>query len=384
MFLAACLILAGLALFCALWLPGRRGARAEDREAALLALYRARRDELAAEATDSAVEAELHADLDAALLDDWREEDKASPSKSNARAGTVVAALCAVVLAGAVYWRIGDPTAQNLVGVQAVLHGDLSEEELTGWRERLSARVRAKPDDAQSWYLKGLVGLQTADYTSAAEAFARAHAIQGEDPSIDMYWLQARYMASGGRLDGTSVKIAERLLKANPGNAMVLELLAVERFRAADYPEALSLLNRALSASRNVERQVALVQMMDQVRVHMGNEGPGINVAVDAAEGAPKEGTVFVIARPVGGGMPFAVVRRPALLLPFEVRLDDHVSMNPAMPLSTTQEVEVVVRLSRSGQAMAADGDWQWQSKALAVADGETVDLTASLRPPST
>ena len=85
MFLAACLILAGLALFCALWLPGRRGARAEDREAALLALYRARRDELAAEATDSAVEAELHADLDAALLDDWREEDKASPSKSNAR-----------------------------------------------------------------------------------------------------------------------------------------------------------------------------------------------------------------------------------------------------------------------------------------------------------
>ncbi len=382
MFVVGCVLLAILAFAFAVW----RGAdrQEEDRQAALLALYRARKTELEAEVADAGAAAELREDLDAALLDDWTDVPTASEGHRVAAVWSVTAALAAVVLAGVVYWRIGDPTAGDLVGVQAVLHGDLEPAELELWGERLADRVRARPQDAQSWYLKGLVGLQSEDYSAAAEAFSQANAIQGNDPSIDMYWLQARYMASNGRLDGLSVKIAERLLESNPGNATVLELLAIERFRAADYPQALSLLNRALSGSRSVERQVALVQMMDQVRVHMTpGDGPGIDVAVRAVEGAPTDATVFVVARPVGGGMPFAVVRRPALLLPFDVRLDDYVSMNPAMPLSSTSQVEVVVRLSRSGQAMAAAGDWQWISAPIDLSAGEAGTLEAVLEPPA-
>jgi cytochrome c-type biogenesis protein CcmH len=382
MFIVGCILLALLAFVFAVWRGAER--QEDDRQAALLALYRARKEELEAEVAEAGAVAELREDLDAALLDDWVDTPQTGQGGRAAATWTVAAAIVAVLLAGVVYWRIGDPTAGDLIGVQAVLHGDLEAAELELWGDRLGARVRARPQDAQSWYLKGLVGLQTADYSAAAEAFAQANAIQGNDPSIDMYWLQARYMAANGRLDGLSVKIAERLLEANPGNATVLELLAVERFRAADYPQALSLLNRALSGSRNVERQVALVQMMDQVRVHMpAGEGPGINVAVRAASGAPTDATVFVVARPVGGGMPFAVVRRPALLLPFDVRLDDYVSMNPALPLSSTQQVEVVVRLSRSGQAMAAAGDWQWTSAPVDLSAGEAPALEAVLEPPA-
>lgn len=382
MFIVACVLLAVLAFAFAVW-RGRE-ALVDDRQAALLALYRARRDELEAEVADAGAAAELREDLDAALLDDWVDDTQGGDSRKAAATWSMAAALVAVLLSGVVYWRIGDPTAGGLVGVQAVLHGELEADELALWADRLAARLRARPQDAQSWYLKGLVGLQSSDYSAAAEAFSQANAIQGNDPSIDMYWLQARYMAANGRLDGLSVKIAERLLEANPGNATVLELLAVERFRAADYPQALSLLNRALSGSRNVERQVALVQMMDQVRVHMTpGEGPGIDVAVRAASGAPADATVFVVARPVGGGMPFAVVRRPALLLPFDVRLDDYVSMNPAMPLSSTSQVEVVVRLSRSGQAMAAAGDWQWVSPPIDLSAGEAGPLEAVLEPPA-
>ncbi|MFW6094734.1 MAG: c-type cytochrome biogenesis protein CcmI/CycH, partial [Pseudomonadota bacterium] len=94
------------------------------------------------------------------------------------------------------------------------------------------------------------------------------------------------------------------------------------------------------------------------------------------------DGTGFVIARPPGGGMPYAVVRRPAGALPLEVRLDDDASMTRERSLSDAQEVEVVVRLSRSGRPTASPGDWEWRSDVLEPAGrGEPVRLEARLAP---
>ena len=93
---------------------------------------------------------------------------------------------------------------------------------------------------------------------------------------------------------------------------------------------------------------------------------------------------MFVIARPPGGGMPYAVVRRPARLLPLDVTLDDTVSMSPARPLSGAEAFEVVVRLSRSGTAAPAPGDWEWRSDVLRTGElGSAAELDARLRPPA-
>ena len=80
--------------------------------------------------------------------------------------------------------------------------------------------------------------------------------------------------------------------------------------------------------------------------------------------------------------MPYAVVKRPAFMLPFEVRLDDIVSMSPARKLSDAEGFEVVVRLSSSGAAMAAPGDWQWQSALLNTRSPQSAPLNAVLSPP--
>jgi hypothetical protein len=80
--------------------------------------------------------------------------------------------------------------------------------------------------------------------------------------------------------------------------------------------------------------------------------------------------------------MPYAVVRRPANLLPLSVRLDDTVSMSRELQLSDASEFEVVVRLSRAGAPTAAPGDWEWRSEVLQVADlTEPVRLKADLAP---
>ena len=123
---------------------------------------------------------------------------------------------------------------------------------------------------------------------------------------------------------------------------------------------------------------------MRAAREDLGNLDPSVDVAIELAGEAPRGATLFVIARPVGGGMPFAVVRRPALGFPVSVRLDDAVSMNPTQALSSADTVEVAVRISLSGTPAAHPGDWEWRSAPINLAEvDEPVQLQAVLTPPS-
>jgi len=248
----------------------------------------------------------------------------------------------------------------------------------------LESRVDARPEDAESRYLYGHVLLKQQRYARAAEAFAKAHELVGDDLAIESYWLQARYLAAKGEVDEQSVSIAERILERDPGNVPVLQLMSVHHARNGNFKASLQLLNRALGVVRDDESRATLLAFMEQVRVHVPPELPAIEVDVKVAKGAPAQATVFVIARPVGGGIPYAVERRPVAMLPFQVRLDDLASMNPANLLSAAQQVEVVVRLSLSGQPAAAPGDWEWRSEPVQIAGMQQLArLAAFLSPPA-
>jgi cytochrome c-type biogenesis protein CcmH len=55
--------------------------------------------------------------------------------------------------------------------------------------------------------------------------------------------------------------------------------------------------------------------------------------------------------------MPLAVARHRVSELPLDVRLTDAMAMMPAMKLSSFPSVEVIARVSKSGQAAAQAGD---------------------------
>lgn len=372
-----------------------------DRDpATVAALYQDRLTELRGEMSGGMV-AEgdrevLEAELGASLLSDVdtsgtaAEPVESAPPEAATQSSSLALGLATAVLLIAlsvlVYSVVGDPQAMSLAGAEAVFELDPARDqaELNQWREQLVSRVDRKPGDAKSWYLLGHVDLRLARFNSAAEAFAMAREAHGDDPSIDVFWLQARYMAAGGVLDATSRGIADRVLATNPNQPLVLEMYAIDAYRREAYQESVSLLNRALSNPLNGSHRSSLESGFNQARERLGVLPGTVDVAIESAADVPGGMTLFVIARPVGGGMPFAVVRRPADALPRTVRLDDAVSMNPAAPLSGAVEVEIVVRLSRSGTAMAHPGDWEWQSEPLrpAVEDGP-VQLSAILNPPA-
>jgi cytochrome c-type biogenesis protein CcmH len=72
----------------------------------------------------------------------------------------------------------------------------------------------------------------------------------------------------------------------------------------------------------------------------------------------PANASVFVIARQVGGPpMPVAVEKHPAAKFPLEVSLDDGDSPMPTMKLSQLEQVQVLARVSASGNAIPQSGD---------------------------
>ena len=374
--------------------PSQLGGAFGGRDLALRALYRQRLDELEEEAALGLIEnssrVEVEEELDRGLLDEFAGESAApetggaSAAPGGRRSAALLAAAVIPILTLALYLQVGEPDAQLLQGATAVLKLDPERDrlELDRWRVLLAERVERAPDDAQSRYLLGRVYLNDGEYGLAAQAFSLAHAVIGDDPGIDPAWLQAVYLANEGRLDEAGREIAERILRREPNHPMVLEMLAIDAYRRGDYRESVMRFNRALGSAAAPRRRVALELFLSQARSMLGDLRPSIDVEIQALERPPASATLFVIARPVGGGMPFAVVRRAAVPLPETVRLDDAVSMNPAMPLSAAGEIEVVVRISLTGAAVHHPGDWEWRSAPLSVAGAGTLALSAEIASP--
>ena len=415
--LFAAALLAGGAAFVVLpWLrrapPGERSDRAAARS-----LYRQRMEELDDEARTGLLELgereEMEAELGQTLLNEWDGEDSnrfdkaaasadagaslgrqathcARPSTDAATGGAkgwsgLAAGITVALAAIGLYLHLGEPDAALLVQAPEVLNLDPAKDraELERWRFLLSERVRARPDEAGAWFLLGHVYMAASDYAGAEAAFGRAHGLVGEDAGIDLYWLQARYLSAGGRLDEAGLRLAEGILERNPNQATALEVLALDAYRRQDFARAAALFNRALANPLEPLRRMVLQAAFKQARTQFGEGRPVIEVSVRALQPPPNAATLWLIARPPGGGMPYAVVRRPAAILPQTLRLDDAVSMSSARPLSAAEAVQVVARISLAGTAAGHPGDWEWLSPSLTLTNASApIALQAELRPP--
>ena len=340
----------------------------------------------------------LRDELGAVLLEEYQQAapgTSAEPAPSTTlsskagRSRLVWAVVPAIPLLGAlIYTQVADPALLDLRGAEAVmqLNNERDAGALESWRVKLEARVEREPKDSKSAYLLGHVWLKQGNYSAAASAFDQALQESPEDVAVGVFSLQAGFLASGGSLDEKARALADDLLERQPGLAVVLEIKALDAVRRNEPELAVQWLHQALVGSSDMTRQATLSQAIARVRASMPESGPGVwvDVQVEDAGQIPAHGTLFVIARPVGGGMPYAVARRPALLAPLRVRLDDLVSMSEARLLSSAENFEVVVRISATGDVMAAPSDWIWVSEPFESATlAPSTLVQATLSPPA-
>ncbi len=83
-----------------------------------------------------------------------------------------------------------------------------------------------------------------------------------------------------------------------------------------------------------------------------------VSLAPELQKSVSPGDTVFIYAQALSGPkMPLAIVRKQVSDLPLTVSLNDSMAMMPNMKLSNFQNVKLLARISKSGNAISQPGD---------------------------
>ena len=283
----------------------------------------------------------------------------------------VALAIGALVLVstGLLYRIVGTPDALD----PAALRAPETIGEAIAQLERSLAR---DPGQKEGWMLLGMAYQRQGELAKSRDAYARAARLEPADPDALTEAAQSRALAAPDRrFDAEAVAMLQAALKASPDHQRARWFLGVAQRQAGDNAAAAATWEPLLGALQggtadtlrsevNAARAAAgLAPLAPPAPAATADAGVlQVNVALDPDFAArvrlDGNAQVFVIARQPGGPpMPVAVERHGVADLPFTATLDDADSPMPTLKLSQLREVELVARLSASGNAMKQDGD---------------------------
>jgi cytochrome c-type biogenesis protein CcmH len=345
---------------------GKAGATVA-RAAANVSVYRDQLRELEADlAAGTLAQADYErsrAELEARLLEDIGHAEPAARRPAGRGAALALAAAIPLAALG-VYVLVGNPAALDREMQHAATVAQLET-----MVERLAAKLRENPDDADGWKLLGRSYTALGRFGDAAAAYAKAAVRAPRDAELLVDFADALAMARGARLEGEPEKLIGRALQIDPANLKGLALAGTAAFERKDYAGAaaywqrmLPLVPAASEDARIIEQNLSQARSLASAATQTPLRGT-VSLSPQLAQQAAPDDVVFVFARAAEGPpMPLAVARTRGRDLPYSFRLDDSMAMTPAMKLSAFARVVVGARVSKSGNAAPQPGDLQGAS----------------------
>jgi cytochrome c-type biogenesis protein CcmH len=387
---AGLLLLAALAFLLIPLLRGRNAQAEEDRTALNVTLYQERVQELEGEHQAGILStAQLQAGRDDAareLLTDTAGAEVGGKVGVLGRKVPLTAALLMPLLGYGLYLHWG--AIDDVERARTFAEQPQSIEEMTA---RLEASVQDNPESAEGWYFLGRTYMAQERAGEAAKAFERAVGIAGREPELLGQWAQALYFAGSKQWTEQLQALTDEALKADPAEATSLGLLGIAAYESERFAEAIGFWERlvAVLPEQDPSRQAiqgGIARAREQLDPQAATQAPpaatsarGLTVQVDLAAALKDQvqpsDSVFIFARATSGPpMPLAVKRLTVADLPAEVNLSDSDAMMPQLKLSGFAQVQLVARISRSGNATA--GEWVGRSQPLASSVTEPQQLT--------
>ena len=374
---AGLLLLTALAFLLIPVLRARKVQAEEDRTALNVTLYQERLMDLQSQHDAGALNAEqLASGRDEAARELLADTEGALAQPTQRKLGSTVpliAALLMPLLGYGLYqhWgAIGDVERAQVFAAQPK-----TIEEMTA---RLEAAVKSNPESAESWYFLGRTYMAQERAADAAQAFERAVGVAGREPELLGQWAQALYFASDKQWTAQLQALTDEALKADPTEVTSLGLLGIAAYESGQFQKAIGHWQQlvAVLPAEDPSRQ-AIQGGIERAREQLGEPAAaaapatskGLTVRVELAPALQAKvqpgDAVFVFARAVSGPpMPLAVKRLSVADLPAEVSLSDSDAMMPQLKISGFEQVQLVARISRSGNATA--GEWIGSSQPLA------------------
>ena len=255
---------------------------------------------------------------------------------------------------------------------------------------QLEAALTRDPGQVEGWRLLGRAYGSQQQLAKAREAYAHAAKLAPDQPDVLVEAAEASALAAPEhRFDAQAVAWLQHALDVQPRQQRARWFLGIARRQAGKPADAARIWEPLLS---QVDARTAepLRTQVNAARKEAGlppltarASAPGLKVSVrldpELAARVRLDGnaSVFVIARvPNGPPMPVAVEKHGVTELPFTATLDDSDGPMPTQALSSQSQVEVLARLSKSGNAMPQADDLASQAVLVKLPANGTVELT--------
>jgi cytochrome c-type biogenesis protein CcmH len=380
-----------------LWRGGHK-SNAVVRDAANLEIFRDQIAEMDLDLSNELLTPELHEqgkrELQSRLLDEVKEEKTETVLHNPFKKLAIALALVLPLVTIGLYFKIGNPNAfaPEAGLMNASMPGNMG---MSASVKTLEDKIAQNPADGESLLLLARAYGEMERYGDSVKLYEKLTEFVKDEAWIWADYADMLAMVHGQKLAGPPMKLIEKALSLDSNHPKALALAGSAAMETGDYQAAIRfwgrLLNTLPADSEDAKMIASGIQQARQFLAQSkGMRAPvleqispppqAMQAAVAGkeritgtvtlspslkAQTSPSD-TVFVLARAAQGPkMPLAIVRKQVKDLPFDFSLDDNMSMAPQMKLSNFDEVVVVARVSKSGNAMPEAGDLQGMSSPL-------------------
>ena len=327
---------------------------------------------------------ELYAEQQKLLLADA--EDNARVQKAGSFSGgwvLIVALLLMPVAAFQLYQWLGasaDLEITRLLEQRATEQNPQVSDRLQATViEKIAQRLSANPQHVGYQVTQARLLTDAGEFQAAIQHYRQAMELLPDDMVVAAEYAQAAYFAEGNRFTPNIEAAMERVLANDPGNITVLGLQGIKAFSSGEYRQALISWQKALAGMNPASPEARALQSgISRVRQKLGEPLPGAKVRVELSpelqvqsqlQAQPQQ-VVFVYAIEANGSpMPLAIGRVLADELPVDLLLDDSMSMPGGRLISSVENIQLIARVSRTGNAAPASGDLEGRSSPIALTE---------------
>ena len=317
---------------------------------------------------------EQFSDLEQALSDDLDIVGREIHVTTQSKWIIYIVALGIPLLAGSLYFMLGNYQAVSHTAEMSVDPEATKLLEINKMVLRLAEKMKAKPNDAQGWLILGRSYKALEQYPQAADAFANAYRLLGDQAEVMLLYADALAYVNNRNLAGRPSELVYKALALEPDNLNALWLGGMAKAQEGDAPAALKLWKKLeatlppgsdsqqeiknLLSSLAKDTPLGQVQKEPEAKVSNFTLSVQVSLAPKLQKAAAAEDTVFIYAQAISGPkMPLAIVRKHVSDLPLTVSLNDSMAMMPNMKLSNFASVKLLARISKSGNAMTQPND---------------------------
>lgn len=389
----------------------------EERIQQNVQIYKERLSELDNDKSSGAITqteyAQLKEELDRSLVDD-ADGNQQAQRDATLEAGPAsvwpIAIICLslVLLIGAgTYLKYGayddvvlyldnaEQNAELAKATEQAKNGDMS-----ALLEQLHGKLIENPENINGWSLLARTALNTERYALAIEGFEQVIRLIKKEQNIDSEYLaatygilaQSHYYSSNGKISQSVQSSIDQALALNPNEPSTLSLLAIDAFGSANYEKAIAYWKKVLEAYPTHPASASIKQGINEAQKRAGFEvtdfstsiqGPSIrvNVSLDNTflKSVAPDDTVFIFIKDASMGdapsPPLAASRHTVSELPISITLSDMNAMSPMAKLSDAKNVNVIARVSKSGQVSSTSGDIQGSINQIEVNGEQEVSI---------